>query len=200
MIVVTYDCRGRRGALVSASEQIRGEGDRGDTRGHGAGNRRHVSAAVALARAHAAEPARGAGKGSGDLAALDLVGPCSRSPPARCGTASTGTCAWRSRGDHRREPAAPVRGHAREPVTGCDPGADVPGRDCRSDGLRLSGRADRIRDRRGPGTGRQAAPRARTVPCTGPYHFRGTTSPPPLRSAAPAFVPLFALARHLPSR
>ena len=59
--------------------------------------------------------------------------------------------------DHRRQPAAPLLGDDGGAVAGRHPGADVPGRAGGGIRLRAQRRRDRLRDRRGPGAGRQDA-------------------------------------------
>ena len=68
--------------------------------------------------------------------------------------------------DRRRQPAAPVHGGARGAEPARRAGAALPGRGGRRDGLHAGQRRDRVRDRRRPGAGRQAAgmPRARQQP------------------------------------
>ena len=58
---------------------------------------------------------------------------------------------------HRRQPPAPLLGDGRGAVAGRRPGAALPGRGGRGDGLRAQRRRHPLRRRRGPGAGRQAA-------------------------------------------
>ena len=96
-------------------------------------------------------------KDLGHLADLDLAPGRRRGARARLRPGRAGLRARHAPRDHRRQPAAPVLVDARRAGAGRRAGADVPGRAGRRLRLRAERRRDRVRDRRGPGAGRQAA-------------------------------------------
>ncbi len=118
---------------------------------------RYLSEAAAEARARARRSPGAAREGSWRLADLDLVAGGRRGAQARCRTACARFRARSASGDHRREPPAVVLHDDGGPGPRRCPGPDVSGRGRGRDGLRVPQRRNRLRDRRGPGAGRQAA-------------------------------------------
>ena len=96
-------------------------------------------------------------EGPRHLADLDLASGRRRSARARLRAGRAGLQARDAPRDHRRQPAAPVLVDGRGAGAGRRSGADVPGRGGRRIGVRAERRRDRLRGRRGPGAGRQAA-------------------------------------------
>ena len=117
----------------------------------------YVPATPAAPRDRAAGPSGNSGKGLGHLADLDVATGRGRGARARLRTRGAGIPARNAPRNHWRQPAAPVLVDARGAGTGRRSGADVPGRAGGRIRLRSERRRDRVRDRRGPGTGRQDA-------------------------------------------
>ncbi len=86
-------------------------------------------------------------------------------------------------GHHRRQPPAPVLGHAGGPMPGRRAGAAVPGRAGCRHGLRAGKRRNPLRHRRRPGAGRQAAGTANAVSAYRPYRLRRRARHAPLPAA-----------------
>ncbi len=172
----------------------------GQTRRHhdGAGPGRvagHLSAVAAASRALARQAPCAAREGPRHLADVDLGRGGRRGPEAGCRPARAGLPSRRSPGDHRREPAADVLRDDGGAVARWSPGADVPGRDRRRNGLRVPQRGDRLRDRRRPGAGRQDARSARAARPPEAHLLRRLARPAPLHAGRTA-----ALRRTHPAR
>ncbi len=123
---------------------------------HG-GAARHFPAPAAAPREGARRPSRDPREGPRHLAGLDLVAGGRRGARARVRPRRAGVQARHEPRDRRREPAAPVLGRRRRAVPRRHPDPALFRRRRGGDGVRLPERRDRVRDRRGPGAGRQAA-------------------------------------------
>ena len=133
------------------------------------------------ARERAAGSSGDAREGPRHLADVDLAPGRGRGARARLRARRAGIRARHAPRDHRRQPAAAVLVDARRAGARRRPGADVPGRARRGLRLRAERRRDRVRDRRGPGAGRQDARGEAAGAHAAPHLLRRPARPAQLR-------------------
>ena len=143
--------------------------------------RRTLSRRCCCACTATRDAARDTGKRPRHLADADLVAGRRARAPGRARPGRFRHPARHARGRHRREPPASLHGHDGRAIAGRDSGAAVPGRRRAGNGLCAAGRRSQRRGGRGPGTGRQDAGGARTVPGIAARGVRRSARPAPLR-------------------